>query len=125
MDTLKIASTKSTPEVHFASDGNLSLIGRSLPEDTAKFYAPIQSWIDNCTLEMVTITINLDYMNSSSAQQISKFLQSVRHNQHIKNCKVNWYYEEGDEDNLEFGKEVMHLTDLPFQFYETAEFKDN
>lgn len=122
MEQLLIASTNSTPEIKFTLDGNLLFKGRSLPEDTAKFYDPLHHWINNCTLEVVCITVCLDYMNSSSSQQISKFLMEAKQNPHIKNCSVRWYYEEGDEDNLDFGKEVMNLTDLPFEFLETAEF---
>lgn len=122
MEQLIMAPTKSTPEIKFLMDGNLLIKGRSLPEDTAKFYDPIHQWIDNCIIENVSITICLDYMNSSSSQQISKFLQQAKNNTSIKNCIVKWYYEEGDEDNLDFGKEVMQLIDLPFEFFETAEF---
>jgi hypothetical protein len=122
MEQLLLAPTKSTPEIKFLMDGNLLIKGRSLPEDTAKFYDPLHNWIENCYLENICITICLDYMNSSSSQQISKFLQQVKNNTHIKNCLVKWYYEEGDEDNLDFGREVMQLIDLPFQFFETAEF---
>ncbi len=122
MEPIILAPTNSTPEIKFSIDGNLLIKGRSLPEDTAKFYDPLHFWINNCSLEDICITVCLDYMNSSSSQQISKFLQLARSNAKIKNCSVKWYYEEGDEDNLDFGNEVMHLTDLPFQFFETAEF---
>jgi hypothetical protein len=122
MEQLLLAPTNSTPEIKFLMDGNLLIKGRSLPEDTAKFYDPLHVWIDNCSIENVCITICLDYMNSSSSQQISKFLQQASQNKYFRTCMVKWYYEEGDEDNLDFGKEVMQLTDLPFQFFETAEF---
>lgn len=122
MEPLFLASTSSTPEIRFSPDGHLLIKGRSLPEDTAKFYNPLHDWINEYTLNHVSITIYLDYMNSSSSQQISKFLQLVKNNVHIKDCIIKWYYEESDEDNLDFGKEVMLLTELPFQFFGTAEF---
>lgn len=125
MNPIVLLPTNSTPEINFSATGELLFKGRSLPEDTAKFYDPLTNWIENCDLDNVCITVCLDYMNSSSAQQISKFLQTARNNPVIKNCQVKWYYEEGDEDNLDFGKEVMQLTDLPFQFFETAEYIDN
>jgi hypothetical protein len=122
MDQLFLAPTNSTPEIKFSLDGNLLIKGRSLPEDTAKFYDPLHAWMDSCDLKDVCITVCLDYMNSSSSQQISKFLEKAKNNSRITNCSVKWYYEEGDEDNLEFGREMMTLTNLPFQFFETAEF---
>lgn len=125
MNSIVLLATNSTPEINFSETGNLLIKGRSLPEDTAKFYDPLQEWIKDYDLETVNITICLDYMNSSSSQQISRFLQTVRNNPNIKSCLVKWYYEEGDEDNLDFGKEIMLLTDLPFQFFETAEYIDS
>lgn len=119
---LLLAPTKSTPEIKFLMDGKLLIKGRSLPEDTFKFYEPLHNWIDNCMIENVCITICLDYMNSSSSQQISKFLQQAKNNTNIKDCSVRWFYEEGDEDNLDFGREVMELVGLPFEFFETAEY---
>jgi hypothetical protein len=122
MEPLIIPPTNSTPEIKFLLDGSILIKGRSLPEDTAKFYDPLHVWINNCEFDDACITICLDYMNSSSSQQISKFLQLVKANTGIKKCLIKWYYEEGDEDNLDFGKEIMNLIDLPFQFFETAEF---
>jgi hypothetical protein len=125
MNNIFLTATNCTPEINFSTSGNLLIKGRSLPEDTAKFYDPLQEWIKDFDMDTVCITICLDYMNSSSSQQISKFLQTVRENPMITSCMVKWYYEEGDEDNLDFGKEIMQLTDLPFQFFETAEFINN
>lgn len=118
MNLLYIESTNYTPQVQFAPDGNLSLSGKSLPEDTAKFYQPLISWISDCTLENLDFVFKLDYMNSSSAQQISKLLLLVKDNPHIKSCTVNWYYEMDDEDGLDFGKELEYMTDFKFNFFQ-------
>ncbi len=118
MNLLFIESTNYTPQVQFAPDGNLSLSGKSLPEDTAKFYQPLIVWISDCTLENLDFVIKLDYMNSSSAQQISKLLLLAKDNPHIKSCTVNWYYEMDDEDGLDFGKELEYMTDFKFNFFQ-------
>jgi hypothetical protein len=118
MNLLYIESTNYTPQVQFAPDGNLSLSGKSLPEDTAKFYQPLLTWITDCTLENLDFVIKLDYMNSSSAQQISKLLLLAKDNPQIKSCTVNWYYEMDDEDGLDFGKELEYMTDFKFNFFQ-------
>jgi hypothetical protein len=121
MRPLIIEETGYTPKVQFLPEGQLSITGKSLPEDTAKFYEPLLKWINECDLEKISITVRLDYMNSSSAHQISKFLMSAKDNPSIKECLVEWYYETDDEDSLDFGKELEYLTDFTFKFYQYAE----
>ena len=121
MRPLIIEETGYTPKVQFLPEGQLSITGKSLPEDTAKFYEPLLEWINECNVEKISITVRLDYMNSSSAHQISKFLMLAKDNPSIKSCSVEWYYETDDEDSLDFGKELEYLTDFTFKFYQYAE----
>lgn len=121
MRALTIEATEYTPKVQFTSDGQMTLTGKSLPEDTSKFYEPLLSWAAEYNLEKLIITIRLDYMNSSSAHQISKLLIMVKDNAAVKECSVEWYYEAHDEDSLDFGKELEYLTDFKFTFYQYAE----
>jgi len=121
MRPLIIEETGYTPKVKFLPEGQLSIIGKSLPEDTAKFYEPLLAWINECNIDAINITVRLDYMNSSSAHQISKFMMCAKDNPHIKTCLVEWYYENDDEDSLDFGKELEYLTDFTFKFYQYAE----
>jgi len=121
MTPLIIEETVYTPKVQFLADGNLSIVGKSLPEDTSKFYQPLVDWVVECSLGQLNITVRLDYMNSSSAHHISKLLLSAKDNPCIKECNVEWYYESDDEDSLDFGKELEYLTDFNFKFYRYAE----
>ena len=121
MRPLIIEETGYTPKVKFLPEGQLSITGKSLPEDTAKFYEPLLAWINECNIDAINITVRLDYMNSSSAHQISKFMMCAKDNPHIKTCLVEWYYENDDEDSLDFGKELEYLTDFTFKFYQYAE----
>lgn len=120
MRSLYIEETNYTPKVKFDADGHLLLEGKSLPEDTAKFYEPILAWITECDTDSVTFTLRLDYMNSSSAHQISKLLMLIKDNPKIQSCCVHWYYETDDEDSLDFGKELEYLTDFQFTFYKCS-----
>ncbi len=121
MESLQITGTSYTPKIDFSINGDLSISGKSLPEDTAKFYEPILNWVSECTLSSVNITVRLDYMNSSSAHQMSKFFMVVKDNHSITDCAVEWYYETDDEDSLDFGKELEYITDFKFSFYQYAE----
>jgi hypothetical protein len=121
MDSLIIEATNHTPKIYFNTNGELLIKGKSLPEDTATFYAPILKWISDCSIETVTFSFQLEYMNSSSANQISKLLLTLKDNVMVKDCTIDWHYEADDEDNYDFGKELEMVTDFKFNFYEYAE----
>jgi hypothetical protein len=116
-----IPETNYTPRVEFKSNGELTITGKSLPEDTSIFYEPMVNWVNSCITPNIFLTIRLDYMNSSSAHQVTKLLMSLKDNPSIKECIIDWYYETDDEDNLDFGRELEYLTDFRFKFHEYAE----
>ena len=121
MNTLLIEETKGTPRVCLNSDGEMHIEGRSLPEDPVLFYAPVLDWVRRCTVENVTLHIRLDYMNTSSSKEIYLFFKCIRANEHIKKAVVNWYYEEGDDDVYETGREFENISGLPFYYHTYAE----
>ena len=121
MNNLIIPETNYTPRVDFKSNGELNVTGKSLPEDTAMFYEPVIKWAAQCNASGILLTVRLDYMNSSSAHQITKLLMTLKDNPAIKECNIDWYYETDDEDSLDFGKELEYLTDFTFKFYQYAE----
>jgi hypothetical protein len=123
METLNIEGTKKTPMVVLDPAGKIRIGGRSIPEDASKFYDSILNWV----LEYVgspqdgtTVDIELEYFNSGSAKfvmQILRELSELIH--HGKELKVNWYYEEGDDDILERGEYYASILDLDMNFIET------
>jgi hypothetical protein len=121
MRPLFVEATNHTPLVHLNTNGELLIEGKSLPEDTAKFYDPLFTWISECSLETIKFTIKMEYMNSSSANQITKLLFMVKDNPYIKECVIDWHYETNDEDNYDFGKELETVTEYKFNFFEFAE----
>lgn len=118
MNPLYIESTNFTPGVVFTSQGKLTIYGKSLPEDTVRFYQPLIQWINECTLPKIEFDIKLGSMNKGSSQQISKLLLLAKDNPKIKNYLVNWYYKIEDEEGLDIGKELEYLTDFQFNFFE-------
>lgn len=121
MKAIFIEETKGTPRVEFNPTGEMLVSGRSLPEDPISFYNPLLEWANNCTAEKVTLDLRLEYMNTSSSKQIYSLLTNIAENVSIKSVTVNWYYEEGDDDGYETGKEFESMIKLPFNFHEYAE----
>ena len=123
METISLESTKKTPMVLLDPSGKLRIGGRSIPEDASKFFDGILNWVLAYVAspqDSTTIDIELEYFNSGSAKfvmQILRELSELIHNG--KELKVNWYYEEGDDDILERGEYYSSILDLDINFIET------
>lgn len=103
MNPIDLEATSNTPSIQF-NNNKLSIKGRSIPLSEAKFYDPYIAWAAGLKSEELTIDINLEYMNSSSSKKLLLLLKAFDLNMEIKNLRVNWYYEEGDEESMESGK---------------------
>lgn len=121
MKELMIEGTKFSPKVELHPNGYMLFEGRSIVEDSIAFFAPIFRWIKMVNVSTMKVDIKLEYMNTASAKQIYSMLMFVKENYSIKDVYVNWYYEEGDEDSFELGKDFEDQLRIPFDFYELAE----
>ena len=122
MENLVIEGTKKTPEIQFLIDGRLKISGLSIPEDPSKFYNTLLLWIyDYCNnLSPTTIVdIDLEYFNSGSSKYILQLLRELKVTADKGNeIKINWYYEEGDDDILERGEYYASILEIDINFIE-------
>ncbi len=124
MEDLIIEPTKKTPCVAFYAIGKLSLIGSSYPENASEFYDPLVDWIKQLKAEEIEFDLNLEYINSASANRIVNILKIIDTNSIIREVKINWFYEEGDVDNLETGetlKDLLKRTQFNFVKFQRKE----
>jgi hypothetical protein len=120
MKELRIAPTKTSPEIILNPDGIVKIRGRSIHENVTDFFAPVEDWISEYILapaEVTCVDLNLEYFNSASAKVLIHLLQkityvSLKHKKFI----INWYYEDGDEDIYERGEYFASVLDVPFHF---------
>lgn len=124
MNELRIAATKSSPEILLNPGGMIRIKGRSIHENTIDFYKPVEDWVNAYVLEPAEVTcidMNLEYFNSASAKIMIQLFQKISRVR-LKNKKfmVNWYYEEGDEDIYERGEYFSSVLNIPFNFIRTA-----
>jgi len=123
MEAITLDGTKKTPMVLLDPAGKIRISGRSIPEDASKFYDNILNWVMEYIADpqdSTIVDIELEYFNSGSAKfvmQILRELSELIHNG--KDMKVNWYYEEGDDDILERGEYYASILDLEINFIET------
>ena len=125
MDNFNIELTNFTPKVDFdASSGELSITGKSLPEDARTFYKPLINWIhdlENTPLPSVHLSVELSYFNSSSTKQILKIFYALEGLQDVgKKINVSWLAKGGDSMIIEKGEEFNELINLPFKIEETS-----
>jgi hypothetical protein len=121
MKHIIIEPTKFSPRVELNPTGEILIHGRSIVEDSHAFYTPILEWVSGCESNSLKVEVKLDYMNTSSSKQIYSLLILIQERFDAKNVLVNWFYEEGDEDIYELGKEFESQLGLTFCFYEFAE----
>lgn len=120
MKELRIAPTKNSPEIILSPDGMIKIIGRSIHENVAEFFASVNDWITEyieVPAEVTCVDMNLEYFNSASAKVFIHLLEQLKHVT-LKNKRYifNWYYEDGDEDILERGEYFSSILDASFNF---------
>lgn len=121
---VKIPSTKNSPEIILNPEGFIKIRGRSIQENVAEFFEPVDDWITEYVKDPADVTsvdLVLEYFNSASARVFITLFQkitwvSLRHKKFI----FNWYYEDGDEDILERGEYFASVLDVPINFIKTS-----
>jgi len=124
MKSMHIEETLGTPKVDLNPNGELLIQGRSLPIDPVGFYNPIIDWVMACEISSVQLNIRLDYLNTSSAKQLYSIIMLLKENPSVTSLIINWFYEEGDEDGYNTGREFESLVNIQFIFHEYAEILD-
>lgn len=115
-DIRKEGTSKTPTVVATLQPFSLELSGRSIPENSIAFYQPLMDWVEaHCSESegQLEINIRLEYFNTSSSKCLMDLLKRVE----ATGCpaRVNWYYEDDDEDMLEAGEDYDAIIDLPFR----------
>lgn len=121
MEKYSIKATKNSPFVLLDPNGFVKLQGRCIMDDAKDFFKPILTWIENFPGSKVLIEINLEYINTSSTKQIFSIFKLLKTHLNIKEVITNWYFEEGDKDGLDFGKDISKAFEFNFHYFEYSE----
>jgi len=119
--------TQKTPEVvidHKA--GIIKMKGKSILEDSTKFYQPILDkleWYKDHAPEVTRITVHLDYFNTPASKYLLKIFKTFEelYTTNKKEVSVLWYYEEGDLDMKYCGEDFRTMLTIPFKLVEVME----
>ncbi|HKK42781.1 MAG TPA: DUF1987 domain-containing protein [Bacteroidales bacterium] len=81
LQSLILENTPKTPQIDLNKlTGDLILSGRSIPENAAKLYEPVLTWVNeyvNDPRPATNLRINLEYFNSASSIWLAKILKTL------------------------------------------------
>ncbi len=130
MDKIRIEETKATPAITLDPENlHFEIAGCSRPENVREFYMPVIDWFEKALEsiddfrsnikegETLNFNFKLSYFNSASAKFILDILLYINqlHSNGI-DIKINWHYEEGDEDMRDVGEELAEMVDFDFKY---------
>ena len=127
MEGFFIRATRVTPSIYFnPAKGLLDIRGKSSPENPLLFYKHLHDSIDafaKSDIQNLTLNAAFEYFNTSSSKCIYILFKKVSDlmNEHGKKVKVNWYYEEEDEDMQEAGEDLSSFFNDEFNYVEIPE----
>ncbi len=118
LNSLVIGQTLKTPSVRFdPEEGSLIIKGRSISEDSFKFYNPLIEWVDEYKKtpnDVTKVSIQLEYFNSSSAKRLYSFLKRVTMLSDASHkVEILWHFDKDDEDMINTGKDFETLLSFP------------
>ena len=113
-------STTKTPRILFdGKNGKFEISGRSIPENSAKFYSPLMEWVEEYIThpaDETLINVKLEYFNTSSLKGLIELFRKFELlNNSGRSVKIYWYYEEEDEDMQESGEDFKQLINIPIE----------
>jgi hypothetical protein len=126
---LRIGPSDNTPEIILKSQGLIIIRGRGLIVNKIVFYDQVSEWVSNYIKdppEITRVVLAFEYLNSFSLSfvvAILKTLKSVLKGDDFR-LSGTWYLEEDDEDLMERGLYLAHVTDLPLKFVQVPEISE-
>jgi len=126
MEALRIQSTVKTPEILFdPSNKVFEIKGKSIPDNAEEFYSDVLDWFDDYVanpIDDTVLKIDLEYFNISSSKRLLFLLYKLNEyklnelNDMNNGVKVQWLYNEMDEDMFEVGQDFAFMVKVPFDF---------
>jgi len=111
MENLIIEETKYTPNIVLDTNGTISLVGKSYPENTFEFYTPMINWIkeyfETSAADVTTVNMEITYFNSSSSKLFFDFFDLLEENNDDHTIKINWIFDEENESAEEAGEDFI------------------
>lgn len=123
-EIIKIEPTKVTPEVLFL-EGHLEIRGRSIPDNPADFYRPLEEWVTAYLARppvRTRVILSFDFINTASTKWVYAIIRKLAEYTNVHELvSIEWFYEKGDDELYELGQIIHSFIDCPFLYYETEQ----
>ena len=125
MSKFIITATDDTPYIEVDNElGYIEFSGKSLPEDSFDFFAPVEASIKKYISDpkkKTTINLKLEYLNSASQKRIIGIISLFNSfSERGFEVELNWLYPNNDEDIIDEGKEFAKMISLPMNIIPDA-----
>ncbi len=111
-----------SPKVILDAERSIFLIsGKSIVENAHDFYNPILIWFQTYFKnpnKNTHLILYLEYLNSSSALQISNLIHLFTLNKDNHSLNITWLYDTDDETMKEIGEEYLYSNTVEFEIKE-------
>jgi len=114
MENLLIKATNYTPEIGLDAQTNiLNIKGKSYPENSFAFYAPVIEWVDKYlhlpSTQKVILNLEIEYMNSSSLKAYFDLLDVIEVSSDEKklDIEIYWIFDADNDIAEETGEDFM------------------
>ncbi len=124
LKNLHIEGTPKTPRVEFKTEGQMLISGNGIIEDHLQFFEPLKRWCNDLESKDVNIVFDLNYLNSGSSRSLFDMFKQLNYNNNIRHIHTTWYYDEGDEEMLEYAEllnEAAEKANFQYKVHETTE----
>ncbi len=112
----QVEETRTTPFV-LIDQGNITIKGRSIPEDSFEFYEPVVNAFTEYVLKPAkhtVVNIHLDYVNSGSKKYLANILTTLEKSYLEGNgYEITWTYDSDDEAMLDLGNDLKGIVKIP------------
>ncbi len=112
----QVEETRTTPFISI-DQGEITIKGRSIPEDSFEFYEPI---LEACReyvkkpARRTVVNIHLEYVNSGSKKYLTNMLTVLEQSYLDGNgYEVSWTYDSDDEAMLDLGNDLKGIIKIP------------
>lgn len=126
MENITYDATEYTPKILLdKTESKIEFIGKSYPENTFEFYAPVLEWLKVFLSEQreVKVTLELEYLNSSSLKSFFDIFDIFEESslKYKSKIVVDWIYDEENDIALETGEDFqMDFEDLEINLVEKS-----
>jgi len=118
--------TNTLPKINYDEmAGTVKIEGRSISSDAEIYFNEFLPYFEDCIkrnpMDLI-LNLDLEYFNTKTSKILMSFFNIAKT---VENkgftVKVNWYYEEGDEDMQDAGDDYESLTKLDFNIIQKPE----